>query len=98
MNFIMKRSYYIFGIIIIIIITILFVGMFIVYNNKSTSISLEKAENIALAQAEIDGYKKASIWTRFNSKTKKRYAFSTKENRDIKVWQVNIDADHNPPV
>jgi hypothetical protein len=92
----MKRSYYLFG--IIIITTMYFVSMFIITNNKSTPISLEKAEKIALSQAEKDGYRNADIWTRFNSKTHERYIFSLKENRDIKVWQVDIDAALNPTI
>lgn len=89
----MKRYYY-FG----IIITMLIVSMFIVNMNKSTPTSKEEAEKIALSQAEKDGYKDAKIWTRFNAQTNKQLIFSPEENRDIEVWQVNIDAAYNPQV
>ncbi|WP_054024950.1 hypothetical protein [Bacillus sp. FJAT-28004] len=88
----MKRSYYVFG----ILFTMLFVSMFIIYNNRITPISLEIAEKIALLQAKKDGYINAEIWNRFNTKTSERYFFSSKENKDIKVWQVDIDAIYNP--
>ncbi|MEC0243813.1 hypothetical protein P4H66_28800 [Paenibacillus dokdonensis] len=91
----MKRYYYFgFG----IIITMLLVSMFIANINKSTPISKEEAEKTALSQAEKDGYKDAKIWTRFNAQTHTRLIFSPEENRDIEVWQVNIDAAYNPQV
>jgi hypothetical protein len=80
------------------IISILLFSIFIVTNNKSTPISAEKAEKIALIQAEKDSYRDVKIWTRFNSQTKMKYSFSSTKNKDIQVWHVNIDAAHNPPI
>jgi hypothetical protein len=91
---IVKRYFYFLGIVIAMIV----LTVFIINNNKSTTISLKKAEQIALSKAGKDGYRDAKVWTRYNSKTMMRYIFSSEENRDIKVWQVNIDAAHNPPI
>jgi len=90
----MRRSYYVFS----ILFTMLLVSMFIIYNNRITPISLETAEKIALLQAEKDGYINAKIWDRFNTKTSELYFFSSKENKDIEVWKVDIDSTYNPPI
>ncbi|WP_274654592.1 hypothetical protein [Paenibacillus humicola] len=89
----MKSYYYIGG-----IITVFIFSIFIVTNNSTQSISKEKAEKIALIQAGKDGYRDVKVWTRFNSQTKLAYTFSSTKNKDIQVWQVNIDAAHNPPI
>ncbi|WP_126294403.1 hypothetical protein [Lysinibacillus telephonicus] len=53
----------------------------------------EEAEEIALEDAKSDGYISATLWKEFDDKTRLVYVYSTKYNKDMKTWKVQLDTD-----
>ncbi|MCM3387140.1 hypothetical protein M3649_03210 [Ureibacillus chungkukjangi] len=82
--------------ILIIIMAIVSIGINVWPNYEG--ISKEEAEEIALAEAKSSGYYSATLWTEFEQETYKTYVYSSKYNKDIKIWKVSIDTDEHPDI
>lgn len=59
-----------------------------------SNISLSDAEEIALQTAIDEGYSNPTLFSEVE--TIEKYHYSKKENKDVKVWEVNIVTDERP--
>ncbi|MBM7607272.1 hypothetical protein JOD29_000509 [Lysinibacillus composti] len=79
---------------IVIILLIIVVGSY--FDVTFKNLTVEEAEQIALKDAIANGYDTATLWKEFNTQTTKRYIYSEKYEKDVKIWQVNLDTTDHP--
>ena len=64
----------------------------------SKKIDAKEANTIAIQTAIKEGYDNPQLFTDYNMETKQVYKSSTKENKDLKTWEVVLFTDEREQV
>lgn len=72
-------------------VPILFLGLFL--GGCSNKITSTEAEDIAIQTALDEGYSNPQLYVDFDTKTIEKFHYSKHENKDVKVWEVNLVTD-----
>lgn len=72
--------------------------IFLFLSGCSNKIDEKEAEDIAIQTAITEGYSNPRLFTKYNTETVEVYRFSTKENKDVKTWEVTLITDEREQV
>ncbi|WLR51854.1 hypothetical protein LC040_02800 [Bacillus tianshenii] len=69
----------------------------LIYFKDKPSVSKEEAEKLAIEQAEREGYEDVTLWEKYGSEMYDTYIYSKEEEKDVRAWEIRLDAHGNEP-